>query len=30
MFKNGDAMRVVTGGVKGQVDGQHIQVIHFR
>ena len=30
MFKSCNAMRVVTGGVKGPVDGQYIQVIHFR
>ena len=30
MFKNCNATRVVTGGVKGPVDGQYVQIIHFR
>ena len=30
MFKSCNAMRVETGGVKGPVDGQYIQVIPFR
>ena len=29
MFKNCNAMRVVTGGVK-PIDGQYVQVLHFR
>ena len=30
MSKNCIAMRMVTGGVKVPVDGQYVQVIHFR
>ena len=30
MFKNCNPMRMVTGGGKGQIDGQYVQVIHFR
>ena len=30
MFKSCNAMRVKTDGVEGPVDGQYIQVIHFR
>ena len=30
MFKSCNAMRVVTGGVNGAVDGQYIQFIHVR
>ena len=30
MFKNYNAMRVVTGWVIVPIDGQYVQVIHFR
>ena len=30
MFQNCNATRVVTGGVKGPIDGQCAQVLHFR
>ena len=30
MFKNCNAIRVVTGVVKGPIDGQYVHVIHSR